>query len=433
MALDFSSLPREKPVPDKSPSRILWASVFIVLTAVGALAVLMLWPEGEPTRTPWFWICVSVYPTVFSAFVVSRRYRAYELECAKVRAWNDACRKYNAQAFARESVPMLVLAAVARVTADDTENGIDQIVGGTMRLHAKASKHEANESVSARWFEPIEARLAADDEERHDRVLEWLYERLLNDLKATLNALPADLPLRVLLDVPGHVGESDVVEQWRKEWRRHGLRFARTDRAPEALDLMTVDSWLDDRNGPLHRHAVLLVSVALNRVIAAPPASGSAEAGVGLLLVSDALASRFGLRPIAAFHRPRRAGNDDPGHALTYGIRWGGATPDEIGALWMTGFDGQAAGSVRTALGAGTPEATPEEVVTEFELDRIVGKAGASAGWLAAACAAYTADRSPKPQLVAQRDEGHMFVAVVTHLDNASTTQALPHESDIQT
>lgn len=433
MALDFSSLPPEKPIPDKSPSRFLWGAVFVVLTSAGIFAVLMLWPEGEPTHTPWFWTCVSVYPTVFSAFVVSRRYRAYELECGKVRAWNDASRKYNAQAFARESVPMLVLGVAARVTADDTKTGVDQIVDGTMKLRAKASERKANESVSARWFEPIEARLAADDAERHECVLAWLYERLLNDLKKTLGALHPDLPLRVLLDLSGYAGESDVVELWQRGWRRHELRFAITDRVSEPLDLMTIDSWLDDQNGPLHQHAVLLVSITLNKVIGEPPAKGSAEAGVGLLLASEALASRFELQPVAAFHRPRRAGNDNPDHALTYGLRWGGAAADDIGALWMTGFDSQAAGSVRAALNAGSPEEENDEPIPEFELDRIVGKAGTSAGWLAAACAAYVAGRSPKPQLVAQRDAAHMFIAVVTNLNNASTTHALPHESDIQT
>ncbi|QVN22455.1 hypothetical protein [Burkholderia pyrrocinia] len=433
MALDFSSLPPEKPVPDKSPSRLLWGAVFAALTSAGIFAVLMLWPKSEPTDTPWFWICVSVYPAGFSAFIVSRRYRAYELERAKVQAWNDASRKYNAQAFARESVPMLVLGATARVTADDTGTGVDQIVDGTMKLHAKASEQKANESVSARWFEPIEARLAADDAERHESVLEWLYERLLNDLKQTLAALHPDLPLRVLLDLSGYAGAVDAVESWRSEWRRHELPFARTDRAPEPLDLMMVDSWLDDQNGPLDQHAVLLVSITLNKVIDEPPAKGSAEAGVGLLLVSEALASRFELQPVAAFHRPRRADHDNPEHALTYGLRWGGAAPDGIGALWMTGFDSQAAGSVRTALNAGSPEGENDEPVPEFELDRIVGNAGTSAGWLAAACATYVAGQSPKPQLVAHRDEADMFIAVVTNLDNASTTHALPHESDIQT
>jgi hypothetical protein len=432
MALDLSSLPPEKPVPDEPPSRILWATVFIALTAVGVLVVLMLWPEDEPTHTPWFWICVSVYPTVFSAFVVSRRYRAHELERAKVQAWNDASRKYNAEAFARESVPMLVLAAAARVTADDSENGIDQIVDRTMNLRAKSSEQKGDESVSARWFEPLEARLAADDPERHEEILEWLYARLLNDLEKALNALPAHLPLRVLLDISGYVGDVDVVEQWRTEWRRQKLRVARVERAPESLDLMTVDSWLDDQNGPLHRHAVLLVSVALNKVIAEPPLSGSAEAGVGLLLISEALASRFELHPIAAFHRPRRAGNDDPDHALTYGLRWGNAAPDDVGALWMSGFDSSAAGALRTALGAGSPEGKSDAVVQEFDLDRIVGKAGVSAGWLAAACATYVTGQSPEPQLVAQRDEDHMFVAVVTNMDN-TTTHALSHEPDFQT
>ncbi|MFP3686313.1 hypothetical protein SB847_21655, partial [Bacillus sp. SIMBA_026] len=64
----------------------------------------------------------------------------------------------------------------------------------------------------------------------------------------------------------------------------------------------------------------------------------------------------------------------------------------------MSGFDSRAAASLRMALSAGRPEGKSDEAVPEFELDRIVGKTGASAAWLAAACATYMAGQSTKPQ-----------------------------------
>jgi len=45
---------------------------------VGAFVVLFVWPKGEPTQTPWFWTCVTVYPYGVAAFVVLRRYSFYE-------------------------------------------------------------------------------------------------------------------------------------------------------------------------------------------------------------------------------------------------------------------------------------------------------------------------------------------------------------------
>ncbi|MCP3720897.1 hypothetical protein [Paraburkholderia sp. CNPSo 3281] len=76
--VDFASLPPEEPVPDNPPSRLRWTIVFFLIVIVGAFVVLFLWPKGEPTQTPWFWTCVTVYPYEVAAFAVLRRYSVYE-------------------------------------------------------------------------------------------------------------------------------------------------------------------------------------------------------------------------------------------------------------------------------------------------------------------------------------------------------------------
>ncbi|MEX3671719.1 hypothetical protein AB3X82_26395 [Paraburkholderia phenoliruptrix] len=420
MALDFNSLPPEEPVPDKPPSPFVWTVVFLVLTLVGVFAVLMLWPAGEPTRTPWFWACVVVFPTGAAAFVVTRPFSAYEGRRLDALAWNAACRQYAGQAFARESIPVLVLGAAIHVTENDDENGGDKIADGTLKLETLASGHDENDSISARWLQPIDARLAADDPERHELVLEWLYDRLLSDFNASIATLPVELPLCVLLDLSEYTGNVDAVELWRVRWDSHKLRTAQASRVQEALDLMTIDSWLDDQNGPLHRHAVLLISITLSKVIDETPWDGSAEAGVGLLLVSSAFAAQFSLQPFAALHRPLQSSNEDLDHALTYALHWGSVEPGAIESLWLTGFDGDSVGSLHSSLSHVHQGKERDEPLPEFNLDRTVGHAGPSAGWLATACAVDRVRQSSTPQLIAQRLADRTLVATVTTTDNES-------------
>jgi hypothetical protein len=416
MALDFDKLPPEKPVPDTPPARFVWTVVFFVLTLIGIFAALMLWPENESTSTPWFWTCVTVFPAGIAAFVVSRRFSVYEGRRLNALAWNGACKQYAEQAFAQESIPLRILGAAMRVTENDADNRIAKIADRTLTLDAQASDHEANASIAARWFQPLDARLAVDEAERHTLILEWLYDKLVVDLTESLIALPAEVPLRVLLDVSGYAGEADLVELWQAQWRSHELRDAHAHRVLAPLDLMTVDSWLDDRDGapPLGRSAVLFISASLSDVLDEDPPEGTAEAGIGLLVASAAFADRYKLQPVASLHRPLRSGSENLNHALTYALRWGHVEFNSLEAAWMTGFDGATVGPLHTALshvGASKPR---NDALPEFDLDRTVGRAGRSAGWLAATCAALRAAGSAAPQLVAQRNDDQTIVGVVT-------------------
>ncbi|ALS62891.1 hypothetical protein [Pandoraea norimbergensis] len=331
MALNFNALPPVEPVPDTSPSRTVWLVVFLVLTLIGVLAAILLWPQRESTRGLWFWVCITLYPAGIAVFIVSRRYSAYEGRRLDAQAWNGARDKYIAEAFARESIPLVVLATTVRVTETEVESGIDEITGGTLTMGAQAASLGDNASVTARWFKPIAARLAADDDERHEFLIEWLYDKLIADLSPTLSALPQTLPLNVLLDLHGYTGNLDAKDLWDARWEHHQLQPARVERVRQALDLMTIDAWLDEpERAAVHSHAVLLISINLGSVLQAPPTAGAAEAGVGLLMTSQALADRFELSPIAAVHRPLPCASDAFDHALTYAFRWANTTPAKL-------------------------------------------------------------------------------------------------------
>ena len=93
MALDFNDLPLEQPVPDQPPSRLFWTIVFFVLVLAGVFAVLLLWPSDEPTHTPWFWTCITVFPLGIASLLVSRPFSAYEGTRLEIQSWNAACEK----------------------------------------------------------------------------------------------------------------------------------------------------------------------------------------------------------------------------------------------------------------------------------------------------------------------------------------------------
>jgi hypothetical protein len=421
MALDFSRLPPEQAPPDKPPSRLVWTVAFFALTLAGVFAVLLMWPGNEPTQTAWFWVCTALYPPLVAAFIVSRRYSAHEERCLDATAWNDARQQYLDEVFARESIPMLVLGSAIRVTERAEDNSVDRIAEGTLARAAQSFEHERGTPNTARRLLPDGACFASCDGERHERILEWLFDVLLDDLSDTLNALPDGFPLRVMLDVSEYAGKADAKALWRAAWKDHVPREADVRRAPEPLDLMTVDAWLDDPEGPLNRYALLFVSVTLGAMLDQAPADGSAEAGVALLAASPALTRLHGLTPVAAVHRPMVSMGGALDHALRHAMRWAGIEASSLESMWMTGLNGESAGTLHSALSRARVRTEDDDPLTAFELDRTVGKAGASAGWLALTCGACRAKQIGAPQLVVQASRARTIVAVVRGNDLRET------------
>ncbi|MFJ2992478.1 hypothetical protein [Pandoraea sp. NPDC087047] len=420
MALDFDKLPSEVAVPDTPPSRFVWTAVFVVLLLFGVAAVLVLWPTSEPTHTPWFWTCIALYPAGIAGFVVSRGFSVYEGRRLDALEWNRACRQFAQEKFAQEGVPLRILAAAIRVTEADANNHVRSIVEKTMTLNAKASGHAANTSITARWFEPVDAALAVNEVERHESIIEWIFDKLLIDMSESLNAQPADVRLSVLLDVSGYSGKADLVDIWQTRWRHHRFRSAHAQRVPTSIDLMAVDAWLDGETGasPFDQSTVLLISASLSAVLDADPPHGTAECGIGLLMTSAAFSDRHKLRPIASLHRPLRSNSKDLNHSLVYALRWGQINLDSISAVWLTGFDGQSVGPLHAAINFAGGDKRRDEPLPEIDLDRTVGHGRQTAGWLAATCASLRAAETAESHLLAQRLDDKTFVAVITTVDH---------------
>lgn len=94
MAVDFSLLPQQSPVPDDAPSPFVWSIIFVVLTLSGVAFVLWSWPPHEKTQTAWFWVCTGVLPTCMAGALVLRRFSRFHQRRNRVLSENAMSKAY---------------------------------------------------------------------------------------------------------------------------------------------------------------------------------------------------------------------------------------------------------------------------------------------------------------------------------------------------
>ncbi|WP_175780322.1 hypothetical protein [Burkholderia anthina] len=398
MPVDFDKLPPEESEPDKAPSRFVWTIVFFVIVLAGIFAVLLLWPKGEPTQSFWFWICITVYPVGIAAFVMLRRYSAFEGRRLDAIAWNDAREKYLNRVFDDASHPLALVAATYRFMSDANDDAFDKLLDGSIKLEPRiALKHDAP-PLNARWFDQPDTdedgnRLNSDDE-RQRHVREWTFGALISDVAGAIRALPSELKLAIQLVLPGVANPDEALASWDRQWAKSNLQPLKAEFLPDPPDLMALDTWLDRIGEKRDQEARLLVFVRLNPVLQALPPDGSAEAGVALLVVPELVQLRFKIDSIARLHRPNDTDDCPADVALARALRWGRMEPSAVSRIWQSALDPAVTNTVTAATVKAGITGKPANI------DYMVGHAGEAASWLGAVCAAKAVARDGTPQLL---------------------------------
>ncbi|WP_414441877.1 hypothetical protein [Burkholderia sp. 22PA0106] len=414
MAVDFTRFPPEAPVPDTPPSTLVWTIVFFVLATAGVFAVLLFWPKDEPAQTPWFWICVTVYPFGLAAFVVLRRYSAYEGRRLDAIAWNQARHDHMNNVFDEASRPIAVLATACRFSSDASDDHFDKVMYGSVKLEPQALPKPDAPPVNARWFEKPDAnenhiRFTQDDE-RRPYVLAWAFSAVMDALAESLHSLPVELKLKVELVLPGMTNPDEVQAIWNQQWNKSNFRPVPVKIFDAPPDLMHVDAWLDRIDPKRDEEARLIACVRLNDIYQALPPDGSAEAVVAMLLAPEAACRSFKLAPLAMLHRPNGVAHCPIDDALARALQWGRVDATEVKRVWRGGLDTATGNEVTKALvkaGIGAKLAN---------VDHTVGHAGVAAPWLVAAYAACAAARDGAPQLVVTTDKAGACFAVLRNI-----------------
>ncbi|KVU93423.1 hypothetical protein WK76_00040 [Burkholderia ubonensis] len=399
MAVDFTRLPPEEPVPDNPPSRLFWTVLFFLIAIVGVFAVLLLWPKGDPTQTPWFWTCVTVYPFGLAAFVVLRRYSVYEGHRLDAIAWNEARKDYVNGVFDGASRPLAVLAATCRFSSDAKDDEFGKLMDGSVKLEPKTPPKPDAPPVHARWFEKPDAdengiRFKHDDE-RQRSVLEWAFSMVTDTVADAVRSLSTELRLKVQLVLPDIANTDEALAIWNRQWAKSNFRPAQARVLVESPDLMYADVWLDRVNQRLDEEARLIVCVRLNGIHQVLPPDGSAEAVVAMLLAPEAVYRSFKLAPLAMLHRPNGTEDCSIDDALARTLQWGRVQAVEIKRIWQGGLD---VSEINAATRAVVKAGIGAKVAN---IDYMVGHAGSAAPWFAVACAASAAVQDGAPQLVA--------------------------------
>jgi hypothetical protein len=412
MAVDFSLLPPRQPVPENGPSPVFWSFVFVALAVAGAMLALWSWSAKEPAQTLWFWACVIVIPACGAGALVLQRFSHFQRCRNRAIAGNVVRERYLNRLFDAASAPLAVLATDYRVHADDDEQTLEAMLARSATPLTRPARH-SRERIVASCLEPGVAALTFDDVERHSALLQWILEGFAPAIMQALEAVPARIPVAMRLEVASAALDPEAI--W-SVW--NGLpdgtfpaRLGQPVLGPEG-DLWVIDAMLDQTD-PVQRDVItVMVSVNLNAVHAADPPQGSAEAACMFVLCPIALARQERLAVRGWMHRPQSQSKTPEGNALHYALKWGRTSAPAIGGLIHTGWDEQAIGLYGAALRAEAPAGGALSRVNHA-LETLVGNAGTTSPWLAAALALRRAMEAGVPYLVGGQQEEQALLAVV--------------------
>jgi len=414
MAVDFSLLPAEDEQHVEPPSWRVWSIAFLLMALAGVLAVLYLWPNDPPAHNWRFWTALVLFPVGIPAFVVLRRYSVYESRKLDLELHNEVVKDYRERVFQEASIPLACMGAAYRFSAMPKENTVDGIHKDTVTLRTQDPIAKLGEPVRARWLVvpgmPTLPGTREGDRTRQHHVTRWMFGELLDDLSKPLRALPQRAPLTVQLTISNALTDDENKNLWEECWHARSLRQADVlTSTASPLDLMWLDTWMDEALRSTSLHARLVVAMQLHTLLSTEPPAGTAEAGAALLLMPRDLALRH-RAPVTAFlHRPERRAMDLSGDALSHAMKWADTSGPQIPSGWSSGLGGTMADHWK--------KAAQEHGIAAVlaDIDQTVGDAGVAAPWLAIACAASSLTSKKPAQMVLVGRDAHIDCAVLKY------------------
>ncbi|EHP37670.1 hypothetical protein OR16_41511 [Cupriavidus basilensis OR16] len=415
MAIDFSLLPAEVPVPQKAPSPFAWSIAFVVLTLAGIAFALWSWPHSAKTKTQtlWFWFRIVVIPVCLAGALVLRRF-SYFYKCRnRALSDNGLSKAYLDLVFDAASVPLAVLAAGYRLHIDEKENTFDAIVARSASRPTRPAK-DTREMIVASCLEPAVAALTFDDEERQGAVLEWILHSFAPAIADALSTASDLVPVEVHLDIDSSVLPHEAIQAiW--AGLPASVRPSRLNVQPvigPCGGLWLVDTMLDRKSPALRDVVTLLISANFSPLRSGDPEAGSAEAATMMLLCPAGLARKERLPVAGWLHRPQADTPAPPEDALHYALRWGRTMGTAVGGTIQTGFDERTAAQLPVALRA-AGRSGDEASSSDFALDTLAGNTGPTAPWLAAVLALDRAIASNAPYIAGVQSEARVLLAVL--------------------
>ncbi|POR53585.1 hypothetical protein B0G62_103157 [Paraburkholderia eburnea] len=396
--------------PPEPPGLMVWLVIFLLVVIAGVIAMLVTWPNGQPTNTLWFWVRLLVLPAFAGCLAYGLRELYFEQEADRFEADKEQLEADRSEAvqFARE--PLAILDS-AYLSAMGSHNVAKDIAGEVQALESRKSSG-SGDAVR-------HTRLASADNPAFGSRYEACFVELLERLDETLRVVPEHAPLEVYLQLQPDTEWAPIHDAWQNCWRAFGHRPVEAALLSLRDGVMALDTWLDVRGGTGLEKFALFVAVQLHSI----PQVNGAEAAVALLLGWVPLAQRSGLTPKALLHRPVSVGVGTINDAVARSLMWGDAEAEQVSDLWQAGLDqGDKAGLLKASSDLQSGISLTDSFSGVHDIDLAIGNPGAAAAWLAIALAAEFAGQMTTPQMVASR-ESSLRLAVVRPSGHITETE----------
>ncbi|MCS3424558.1 hypothetical protein M2403_003181 [Rahnella sp. BIGb0603] len=335
-----------------------WLIFWAFLLLAGAVATLWFW-KNEHTGMA-FWFTAAVVPTAVWGVLFSLRRISYKCDQIWAASWNKERNQLLEDETVRGQRHLWLHGCASFTTLGKNTGALVSAVLKNTPLMSSSVPRTGGATLR-------HTRLGND----HSTVPELLLECrsvLSVRMNSLLDALPAEMPCYVLLDI--HVDSNPAVNAAAAQEFREV--FSRPLRQLNGSGLAALDSWTDMTWGI--PSALLIVSTQIN----ASPTNNSGEAAAAMLLTNCPSTAD----PQAVhIHRPERGSAGMLSKTMSRALLWAKAAPASVTQAWLTG------GNLLTDSGWSTACETNALALNIQKqcgfIDNITGFTGVAAPWLA--------------------------------------------------
>jgi hypothetical protein len=230
---------------------------------------------------------------------------------------------------------------------------------------------------------------------------------MLKRMAVQLEAVPPNVPIHVRLQISAGIEATILEKIWKAAAAPYLPAIASLDLLESSSGLLVLDEWLDTGETDQARGMLLIVALQLHPF----PAENTGETAVVLLVTTRSL--KDAPSALAMLHRPVEIGESDVAASSADALLWGMHPPEEIEAVWTSGFEETGLNEITAAIDEVNVGISTDGGATHFDLDKALGGTGTAAGWLAAAAAIERCGKEITPQLVAASENGHKRLLVI--------------------